>query len=109
MAHYSPLGYPRSCRFCGLGFPMTTEVLVAVPVGDRSLLARRRAAQRPYYEHPSCAADEEQAHAAGELVRKALYDASREAARDGRVDDAVALAEAAVEVLDSHYRQRSAA
>jgi hypothetical protein len=105
---YNPLGYPRSCRFCGLGFPMTTEVLVAVPVGDRSLLARRRAAQRPYYEHPSCAADEAQAHAAGELVRTALHQAAAEAAREGRLADAVALAEAASDVLDSHYRRRAA-
>lgn len=106
---YNPLGYPRSCRFCGLGFPMVTEPLVQAR-RDREagvLGARDRFGSRlPSWEHVSCRLDEEQAHAAGELVRKALYNAGAEAAREGRLADALALADAAADVLDSHYRQR---
>ena len=63
----------------------------------------RRMARVPVLEHPACFDRWEAARATADAIRRALYLASHEVAAAGDLAGAVALADAATEVYDSHY------
>lgn len=94
----------RSCRFCSSSAGELRPVSVDAgalrgPGGARA----RRMARIPVLEHAACLEAHEAAHELADAIRRELNLAGSQAAREGRLADAIALADAAVDVLDSHY------